>query len=135
MGSFFFFSQERNGFDKTSSAVTNMSWYLLHSIIFQTTILEYNCRWPIWQFFFHLTVNDTLKQQTTALEGLPVIICLMQTRILWWNGEAVIFYQRNKWLHQNVLCWRKYELIFAPPHPSPYFWSSTAPMVQISFSP
>ena len=89
-----------------------MSWYLLHFIIFQTTILEYNCRWPIWQVFFHLIVNDTLKQQTTALEGLPVIICLMQTRILWWNGEAVIFYQRNKWLHQNVLCWRKYELIF-----------------------
>ena len=28
----FFFSQERNGFHKTSSVVTNLSWYLLHSI-------------------------------------------------------------------------------------------------------
>ena len=28
----FLFSQERNGFHKTSSVVTNMSYYLLHSI-------------------------------------------------------------------------------------------------------
>ena len=45
--------------------------------IFQTKIL-------ISQFFFHLVViNDTWKQQTTALEGLRTIICLMQTGILW----------------------------------------------------
>ena len=30
--SFFFFSQKRINFDKTSSALTNMSWYLLHTI-------------------------------------------------------------------------------------------------------
>ena len=29
---FFFFSQKRINFDKTSSALTNMSWYLLHTI-------------------------------------------------------------------------------------------------------
>ena len=41
VGSFFlsfFFSQKRNGLDETSSAVTNMSWYLPHSIIFPTLI-------------------------------------------------------------------------------------------------
>ena len=29
---FFFLSQKRNGFNKISSVVTNMSWYLRHSI-------------------------------------------------------------------------------------------------------
>ena len=57
--------------------------------IFQTIILEYSCRYSIWWFFFHLIVNDTLKQQTTALGSLPAIIFLMQTGILWWNGVAV----------------------------------------------
>ena len=79
--------------------------------IFQTTILEQSCCSSIWQFFFHLVVKDILKKQTTALEGLPAIFCLMQTGTLWWNGLAV-FYQRNKWLHQNIHCWHKYELIF-----------------------
>ena len=87
----FFFSQKRNGLEKSSPEVTNMSGYLLHSIVFQTTILEYSCCSSVWQVFFHLIVNNTLKQQTTALEGLPAIICLMQTGILWWNGEAVFF--------------------------------------------
>ena len=27
-------------------------------------------------------------------------------------GCFFFFHQRKKWLHQNVLCWRKYELIF-----------------------
>ena len=42
--------------------------------------------------------------------------------MLWWNGEAGFFVfvfvsffliKEKNWLHQNVLCWRKYELIFA----------------------
>ena len=83
---------------------------------FQTKILEYSCRKSIWQFFFFLllVVNDTLKQQTTALEGLPATICLMQTGILLrWNGVAIFFHQGKNWLHKNVLCWLQYKLIFA----------------------
>ena len=38
-----FFSQERNGLNKTSYPFTNISWYLLHFIIFQMTILECSC--------------------------------------------------------------------------------------------
>ena len=37
----------------------------------------------------------------------------MQTGILWWSGVAVFFINEKKLLHQNALCWRKYELIFA----------------------
>ena len=59
----FFFSQKRNGFDKTSSAIMS----------------------------FHLIVNDILKNQTTPLDGSPVIFCLMQTGTLWRNRVAVFF--------------------------------------------
>ena len=38
--------------------------------ILRTKILEYRCWLFVWQLFFHLIVNDTLKQQTTALNGL-----------------------------------------------------------------
>ena len=57
--------------------------------IFQTKILEYSCLLFVWQLLFHLIVNDTLKQQTTALNGLHAIICLIQTDILRWNGVPV----------------------------------------------
>ena len=33
------------------------------------------------RMFFHLILNDNWKQQTTALEDLPAIVCLMQTDI------------------------------------------------------
>ena len=35
------------------------------------------------RIFLHLIANDTWKQQTTALEDLPAIMCLMQTGIPW----------------------------------------------------
>ena len=54
----FFFSQKRNDFDKTSSAITNMSSYLLHSI-FKTEILEY-CRRYLFEKFSFLPFD--LKQ-------------------------------------------------------------------------
>ena len=33
------------------------------------------------RIFFHLIVNDNWKKQTTELEDLPAIMCLMQTDI------------------------------------------------------
>ena len=47
------------------------------------------------RIFFHLIVNDTWKQQTTALEDLLAIMCLMQTGIPWWNGVAVFFINKK----------------------------------------
>ena len=49
----FFFSQERNGFHKTSSVVTNMSWYLLRyknhwielPLIYLTIFLPFDHKW------------------------------------------------------------------------------------------
>ena len=83
----FFFSQERNGFDKTSCAVQNTSWYLLHSI--------FSKQYIYLRIFFHLIVNDNWKQQTTALEDLLAIMCLMQTGIPWWNGVADFFINKK----------------------------------------
>ena len=80
----FFFSQKRIGFDKTSFALTNMSWYLLHSIFSERkslSIAAFNL-FDSFSFFFHLIVNDTLKQQTTALEGLPAIIFVSKRSLL-----------------------------------------------------
>ena len=107
-----FFSQKRNGFDKVSSAVTNMSWYSLHSVFSKRKSLSTAAvnLFDNFSFFFHLIVNDTLRQQTTALEGLPpyFVWCKPDTQVKRWG---FFFHQRKKWLHQNVLRWRKYELI------------------------
>ena len=35
-----------------------------------------------FSFFFHLIVNDTLRQQKTALEGLPAIIFVPKRSLL-----------------------------------------------------
>ena len=81
--------------------------------IFQTKILEYRCWLFVWQLFFHLIVNDSLKQQTAALNGLHAIICLIQTGILWWNDVAffvvvvVVFFvlffsSKKRGLYQNI---------------------------------
>ena len=59
-----FFQGGRNGFDKTSSAVTNMSWNLLHSIFSKQkslTIAAFTL--AISRFFFYLIENDTLKHK------------------------------------------------------------------------
>ena len=80
----------------------------LYKIIFLTKSCEYSCHQSIWQVFSHLIINHTWKQQTTALKGLPAIICLVQSGILWWNDVAVFFITKKmastkKWLHKNVL--------------------------------
>ena len=80
----------------------------LYKIIFLTKSCEYSCHQSIWQVFSHLIINHTWKQQTTALKGLPAIICLVQSGIVWWNDVAVFFITKKmastkKWLHKNVL--------------------------------
>ena len=80
----------------------------LYKIIFLTKSCEYSGHQSIWQVFSHLIINHTWKQQTTALKGLPAIICLVQSGILWWNDVAVFFITKKmastkKWLHKNVL--------------------------------
>ena len=75
--------------------------------IFPTKILEYRCWLFVWQFFFHLVVNDSLKQQTAALNGLHAIICLIQTGILWWNDVAVfvvVFFIKEKRASPKHIC-------------------------------
>ena len=79
-------------FDKTSSAVTNISWYFLSSLISKRKSLSIAAVNLLDNFSFHLVVNDTLKQHTITLEGVPATICFMQTGMLWWNGEAVVLF-------------------------------------------
>ena len=67
--------------------------------IFLTKILEYSCWLFIWQLFFHLIVNDTLKQQTTALNGLHAIICLLLFLLLFFC--FFFFHQRKKCFTKN----------------------------------
>ena len=90
----------------------------LYKIIFLTKSCEYSCHQSIWQVFSHLIINHTWKQQTTALKGLPAIICLVQSGILWWNDVAVFSISKKNDINKKVAspkcsCWCKYELIFA----------------------
>ena len=66
-------------------------------------------------FFFQM--KRYFEAQTTALEVLRAIICLRQTGIPCLVKRCAFFFfffiNEKKWLHQNVLCWRKYNLIFA----------------------
>ena len=89
---YFFFSQKRKWLGQNLLRGHKYELIFAALYIFQEKILEYSCRLSIWKFFFffHLIVNDTLKQQTTPLEGLPVIFCLMQTGILWCIPSAAI---------------------------------------------
>ena len=73
----------------------------LYKIIFLTKSCEYSCHQSIWQVFSHLIINHTWKQQTTALKGLPAIIYLVQSGILWWNDVAVFFINQKKWHQQK----------------------------------
>ena len=57
---------------ETSSEVTNMSWYLLHSKRKSLIIAAY------LKIFLLFDRKDTWKQETTAL-GLHAIMCLMKT--------------------------------------------------------
>ena len=90
----------------------------LYKIIFLTKSCEYSCHQSIWQVFSHLIINHTWKQQTTALKGLPAIIYLVQSGILWWNDVAVFFINQKKWHQQKsgftkMFLLMQNELIFA----------------------
>ena len=109
-----FFREERNGFDKTSSAVTNMSWNLLHSIFSKQKSLTIAAFTLANQGFFLLFDRKRyFEAQTTAPEGLHATICLEKIGTHWWNSVAVIFINEKKRPHQNFLYWRKYVLIFS----------------------
>ena len=84
----------------------------LYKIIFLTKSCEYSCHQSIWQVFSHLIINHTWKQQTTALKGLPAIICLVQSGILWWNDVAVFSISKKNDINKKVAspkcsCWCK----------------------------
>ena len=90
----------------------------LYKIIFLIKSCEYSCHQSIWQVFSHLIINHTWKQQTTALKGLPAIICLVQSGILWWNDVAVFSISKKKWHQQKsgftkMFLLMQNELIFA----------------------
>ena len=110
---FFIFSSKRMSSTKSPCHKYELIFSTIY--IFQTKILEYRCWLFVWQLFFHLIVNDSLKQQTAALKGLHAIICLIQTGILWWNDVAVFvvvvvviaffvffFSSKKKGFHQNI---------------------------------
>ena len=118
--SFFFFTQEQNCFEETS--LRSQIWADV-----SCTLNFPNTNPWVWLLLIYLTVflptdrKRYFEAQTTAFEVLRAIIGLLQTGILWWDGLGFLFlflffcffHQQKKWLHQNVLCWRKYELIFA----------------------
>ena len=60
----------------------------------------------------HLIINDTLKQQTTARKFTRhnLFDTNRHTQV---KRCGCFFHKRKNWLHKNVLCWRKYKLIFA----------------------
>ena len=90
----------------------------LFKIIFLTKSCEYSCHQSIWQVFSHLIINHSWKQQTTALKGLPAIICLVQSGILWWNDVAVFFINKKNDINKKsgftkMFSLMQNELIFA----------------------
>ena len=89
-----------------------LKFTVLH--IFQTKILDYGCLYSCYLTIFLLFDRKRyFEAQTTAPEGLHDTICLKKIGTHWWNGEAVIFINEKKRLHQNFLYWRKYVLIFS----------------------
>ena len=88
--SFFFFTQEQNCFEETS--LRSQIW----ADVSCTLNFPNNNPW-VWLLLIYLTVflptdrKRYFEAQTTALEVLRAIICLMQTGILWWDGLGFLF--------------------------------------------